>query len=93
MKPTKPDRWERIVEDLEFIRDCGGKDTPLCASADVLDLLRKEHAAVVRMVKKEFSKMEAVTLDRTNSNGRIVMAHYKALQCRDILDQLTRRAK
>lgn len=59
----------------------------------IVKLLRREHEAVVRMVKKEFSKMLAITQDRTNSNGRIVMAHYKALQCRDLLEQLERRGR
>lgn len=52
MKTRKLDRFERIVEDLEFLRDCGGKDIPVCASADVLNLLLNEHAWMRRMVKK-----------------------------------------
>ena len=92
MTPKKPDRWERMVEDLEFIRNCGGKETPVCDSADVLILLRKEHAAVVRMVLNHLAKWTDRTgpdIDAQEAYGR----HCRAVQCQEIIDQLKRRAK
>lgn len=92
MKPKNLDRWERMVEDLEFIRDCGGKETPVCESADVLTLFRKEHAWVRRMVTNYLSKWTDRTglgIDAQEAYGR----HCRALQCQEILDQLKRRDK
>ena len=85
----KGDAFERKVKKV-IHKD--GMGYQYVSPANAAKLLRAQHRAMVRMVKKEFSKMEAITLDRTNSNGRIVMAHYKALQCRDILTQLNARA-
>lgn len=45
MKPTKPDRWERMVK--ERMEKDGG-----LWSDSAADLLRKEHAAVVRIVAR-----------------------------------------
>lgn len=87
MTPKKPDRWERVVEDLEFIRDCGGKETPVCESAEVLKLLRKEHAAVVRMVR-DLRNYYLTLCDSKACKHRV-----KAEACELILDQLKRRAK
>lgn len=80
MKPRKPDRFERMVEDLEFFRDCGGKDTPVCASADVLNLLRNEHAWMRRMVKK----IDAWACQELADNEDVIA---------EILSQLAQRRK
>lgn len=83
MRPQKPDRWERIVEDLEFIRDCGGKDIFVCESAAVLKLLRKEHAWVRRMIKAQYK--------HGVSPGSVNFGYNQAVEF--FLDQLKRRAQ
>ena len=49
MSKTK-DRWERLVE--KVIRD-SIVDVEMLSKEEVVKLLRQEHRAVVRMVKKE----------------------------------------
>ena len=44
---------ERIVEDLEFIAVEGDR---VCESKDVLNVLTKEHARAVRIVKREIRR-------------------------------------
>ena len=46
MKPNKPDRFERMVEEYTMPDDVVDKD-------DVVKLLCAQHQAMVRMVKKE----------------------------------------
>ena len=85
MKPTQPDRWERIVDKV-LERD--GR----FSHYGVTDLLRKEHAWVVRMVRNYLSKWTDRTgpdIDAQEAYGR----HCRALQCQEIIDQLKRRAK
>lgn len=95
----QPDRFDKAATNLRLAHIAAPYATQIPMEAwpslewRIAALLRREHQAVVRMVKKEFSKMAAITQNRTNSNGRIVMAHYKALQCRDILNQLARRRR
>ena len=79
----KPDKWERIAN--SFFKNEG----PFYA-CEVAQLLRKEHAWVMRMVLREF-KVWATT----SPNGYASMPasrHERAKQCRDILDKLRRRA-
>lgn len=75
MKPKKPDRFERLVR-AHTIND------PFMLDSDVVALLRKEHKAVVRMVKK-LQNDEAV-------EGPLIVGYRVAL--RQILDQLKKRA-
>lgn len=80
----KPDKFERMVQNsstwASFMKGKRVLDTD-----HVIKLLRRQHAAYVRMVNEEYRKWEAITLDRSHGNGRIVMAHYKAVEARDIL--------
>ena len=86
----KPDRFERMV--LAAMKQ---QDTPTSTciwlnGPDVVALLRKEHQAVVRMVLREF-KVWATTSPKGYASAP-ALRHERAKQCRDILDQLTRRA-
>lgn len=90
MKPRKPDRWERMVQHITTSDINIPKQ--FCYSDEVTDLLRKEHAAVVQLVRNHLSKWTDRTgpdIDAQEAYGR----HCRALQCREILDQLKRRAK
>ena len=95
MTQRQPDRFEKAVEDLEFIRDCAGKPTPVCESADVLKLLRQEHAWMRRMVETRLhecrmgEKRAELTGEGTNAYG----FRCRIAQCQDILDRLTQRRK
>lgn len=77
MTKKKPDRWERMVEDAALVN---GEDRFLDA-ATIVKLLRKEHEAVVRMVKNSVQPYR----DSDDESP----ACYLAV---DILDQLKRRA-
>ncbi len=73
MRPKKLDRWERMAN--TFFAHEG----PFYA-VEIADLLRKEHRAVVRLIKKEFRR--STTYYRSS-----------AMVLKEILDQLKRRAK
>lgn len=49
MTPTKPDRWERTADKIDHL--CEVKGCRL-RRKEVADLLRKEHAAVMRIVAR-----------------------------------------
>lgn len=84
MKPRKPDRFERMAN--KFFEHGG----PFYA-VEVADLLRKEHAAVVRMVKANLALWAGPDArgNYINQYGR----DCRAAQCVEILDQLKRRVK
>lgn len=74
----QPDRWERLVK--ERMETDGG-----IWSDSAADLLRKEHAWVMRMVLKEL---------KTNKPKMDVYGqHCMAVQARDILIKLKERAR
>lgn len=84
-KTKKPDRFERVVLKATCPDMCVDKDA-------AIDLLRKEHAWVVRMVTKHLSKWTDRTgpgIDAQEAYGR----YCRALQCQEIIDQLNRRGK
>lgn len=88
MKPTKPDRWERIANENAL----GKGENKFFFARDVASYLRKEHAAVVQLVRNHLSEWTDRTgpaIDAQEAYGR----HCRAVQCREILDQLKRRAK
>ena len=77
----KPDRWERILE-----RHAGDEDdwrAMLIPASRALTLLRREHAATVRMVNNRVPK-KAWSPDVRLGYGQAVM---------DILDRLARRRR
>lgn len=78
MTPKKMDRWERIAR--ERMEKDGG-----LRSDSAADLLRKEHAAVVRMVKNALNESIARDLPETGPGYQCA--------CRHILAHLERRAQ
>lgn len=83
MKPKKPDRFERIVGKLTRQYDSNDGEG-LCLMTDldnVTKLLRREHQAVVKMVKNL-----PMYIDKTGNHPE----HYVSVN--DLLDCLTRRA-
>ena len=78
MTPKKPDRFERKVE-KEYQKWLKGPQVDGWLSIP-LTLLRKEHAWVVRIIKKEFRR--STTYYRS-----------PAMVLEEILDQLKRRAQ
>ena len=80
--PNRMDRWERMV------LNWWSKDLPEIAGPVLREcvarLLRKEHAAVVRMVKNALDESIARDLPETGPGYQCA--------CRHILDKLKRRA-
>ncbi|MFZ3014855.1 MAG: hypothetical protein WA045_14220 [Nitrospira sp.] len=83
MKKTKPDRFNKLVK-ARMEKDGG------LWSDNVVDLLRKEYRAVVRMVLREFKVWATTSPDGYASAP--ASRHERAKQCRDILDKLKKRA-
>lgn len=81
----KPDRFERMV--MRLVNSDSTYD-PFIYYDDVVALLRREHQAVVRMVREELDLWAEAAL-ATNEFGR----RCRAAQCRDILTKLQKRAK
>jgi len=89
MKPKKPDRWQRLLDKENTFQV---HNMEVMSVKRVGELLRKEHAAVVRMVLNHLAKWTDRTgpdIDAQEAYGR----HCRALQCQEILDQLERMAK
>lgn len=83
MRPQKPDRWERIVANQYsnwWCKEVG--DTAKWHNADVVKLLRREHAWVRRMVQR-------IAQDYESSVGDTAAETL----CDDILVKLKERAK
>ncbi len=49
MRRTKPDRWERLVDKHTEYTDCG--IVGLLGKKEVVQLLRREHRATLRIIK------------------------------------------
>ena len=81
--PNRMDRWERMVLNW-WSKDLPEIDGPVLREC-VARLLRKEHAAVVRMVKNALDESIARDLPETGPGYQCA--------CRHILDQLKRRVK
>ena len=91
MTPKNPDRFERIV--LAAIKK---QDTPESPSIwlngpDVVKLLRQEHRAVVRMVKKELKQCRT-SRDTAVSDETYVGWACRMAGCCEILDRLKEKA-
>lgn len=71
---TNPDRFERMVEKLNF--------NDRSDAADAVKLLRREHAWMVRMVKREFCTEHAASPQK-------IIGWNQALEC--ILSLLNKR--
>lgn len=91
----KGDRFEKMVErnyDMNRVMDHDG-----VWKRETAKLLRKEHAAVKRMVKKEL--LHCITAkERSNDGSEIgrqtaLCWECRATQCHDILAALAKRAK
>jgi len=90
MKPGKPDQFERVVlawwtKDLLEINGSALR-------AGIAKLIRKEHMWMRLMVQRHLAKWTDRTdppIDAQEAYGR----HCRALQCREILDQLDQRRK
>jgi hypothetical protein len=79
MKPRKPDRFERAVSRIaKSDEDVGYTD--FCFSCNVVELLRKEHAWMRRMVKR----IDAWACQELADNDDVIA---------EILKQLAQRRK
>ena len=85
MRPKKPDRWDRMSVNLPIC------EYGTCSVDSVAKLLRKEHEWVVGMVEAQLALWEecAPRGYEANQYGR----DCRAMQCKDILNLLKRRAK
>ena len=93
MRRTKPDRWERLTAKYSYI-DVGHGDQPDDYAVDasmVAKLLRREHRAVVRMVKAYKELCRPHDTDRCVEWQ--VAWHYIENTCDDILARLEARAR
>ena len=81
MKAKRADRWERMVI-AALKRNSSSSAVDFTNGLDVVDLLRKQHQWMVRMVK-ELQAKEAI-------EGPSVIGYRVAL--RQVLDRLTKRA-
>lgn len=95
MKTGRPDRFERMVE-AEFQKWLKGSQNDGWISIP-LNLLRKEHKAIVRMVQKERRELDVLhkkmagsdePLDKRLADG----VEMRVMGCEDILVKLKRRA-
>lgn len=83
----KPDRFERLVEtELKG----GMRDTMPIAEFRHLAglLLRRQHRAYVRMVKDGYTHWSIIASNKGGNPGVITYAHYRAVQCREIITLL-----
>lgn len=88
MLPKKPNRWKWAVKSLQadLVRcGCSGVWYSNHMESVVYSLLRKEHAAVVRMVKNALDESVARDLPETGPGYQCA--------CRHIIDQLKRRTR
>lgn len=78
----RPDRFERMVGRVKgkFPYIEANTEGYLISDSDVITLLRKEHLAVVRMVRKELARSLSYYSTRTEAIQRV-------------MDKLTERAK
>ena len=86
----KPDRFEKMVMKAESVVDVSGYGIDTCAvySREVIKLLRRQHAAYVRMVKK----MPCLYADASGICGRPAPRICK-LSRGQLLDAFTRYKK
>ena len=86
----KPDRFDRMMERVQSVVDVSsdGRDTCAVHSRDVVTLLRRQHAAYVRLVKAERDRMKPGAFSVTNHrvDGDRLGGHKRA--CDDILAAL-----
>lgn len=82
MKPTKPDRWERLINKENTFQ---AHNMEVLSVKRVINLLRKERSAVVRIVKNVLNESIVRDLPETGPGYQCA--------CRHILDQLKRRAQ
>lgn len=97
MKHKKPDRWTRTV-----LAEMKKYDTPCTPciwlnGPDVVKLLRKQHKAVVDVVRKEMREvtfLEAKTRRSTDTRDIAIAdcLESRVVQCQDILMLLKKRA-
>ena len=80
----KGDRFEKMIGVFYRTRDCGCVE---CTKEDITTLLRKEHAAVRRVVKKFIKETCVCSEPQHQANVTYRLA------CNDILAALDRRAK
>jgi len=88
----QPDRFARAVSKREFVIEtsCHGGDPLVVHSMDARTLLRREHAAVVRIVKQELLRLSKENFASPN-HQTWVTAKQDALN--DLLAALKRRKK
>jgi hypothetical protein len=80
---TQPDRFKQMVEKVESVVGVSseGRDTCAVYSRDVVTLLRRQHAACVRMVKSKYPAFDSDAYRRGYSTALTdvlrAMASYK----------------
>ena len=82
----KPDRFERMV--AQEGKRIKGLSAALLDPMFTIKLLRRQHRAMVRVVKAEYTHWAAIASDKKSSLGSSTYAHYRALQCRDAITLL-----
>lgn len=85
MKPKKPDKFTKAVNKLTFTASPLSLGCRAVSPYAAIALLRKEHAAVVRIVKNVLNESIVRDLPETGPGYQCA--------CRHILDQLKRREK
>lgn len=88
----RPDRFQKMVNQW-LINNPEAFASLESMSAGIAALLRRQHAAVVRVVKKKGSDMEAIMHNEANSYDLIAMARYTSFQCRNILLRFNKRRR
>lgn len=81
----QPDRWDRIVDKEKWGNELDGY---FFRPAHVAKLLRAQHRAYVRMVKKELLEWSKYVLENKDKPALVTRGHDRARQCMELVEKL-----